>query len=51
MALTLTDIADRLKQLPEVELLELLNISSEEIVDRFMDLIEDNADYLEREVE
>lgn len=50
MALTLMDIADRLKQLPEVELLELLNISSEELVDRFMDLIEDNADYLEREV-
>jgi hypothetical protein len=51
MALTLIDISDRLKQLPEVELLELLDISSEEIVDRFMDRIEDNADNLEREVE
>jgi len=51
MALTLIDISDRLKQLPEVELLELLDISSEEIVDRFMDRIEENADNLEREVE
>jgi len=51
MALTLIDISDRLKQLPEVELLELLDISSEELVDRFMDRIEENADNLEREVE
>jgi len=51
MALTLIDIADRLKQFPEVELLELLDISSEELVDRFMDRIEDNADNLETEVE
>lgn len=50
MALTLIDIADRLKQIPETDLLEMLDISSEEIVDRFMDRIEDNADYLEREV-
>jgi hypothetical protein len=32
-------------------LLELLDISSEDIVERFVDLIEDNFDKLEKEVE
>jgi hypothetical protein len=32
-------------------LLELLEISSEDIVERFIDLIEDNFDKLEKEVE
>jgi hypothetical protein len=32
-------------------LLELLDISSEDLVERFVDLIEDNFDKLEREVE
>lgn len=51
MALTLNDIKDRLKQINEIDLLELLDISSEDIVERFTDLIEDNFDKLEREVE
>lgn len=51
MALTLNDIKDRLKQIDEVDLLELLDINSEDIVERFTDLIEDNFDKLEREVE
>jgi hypothetical protein len=32
-------------------LLELLDISSEDLVERFIDLIEDNFDKLEKEVE
>jgi hypothetical protein len=32
-------------------LLELLEISSEDLVERFIDLIEDNFDKLEKEVE
>jgi hypothetical protein len=32
-------------------LLELLDISSEDLVERFVDLIEDNFDRLEKEVE
>jgi hypothetical protein len=32
-------------------LLELLDISSEDLVERFVDLIEDNFDKLEKEVE
>ena len=51
MALTLHDLKDRLKQIDEVDLLELLDISSEDIVERFIDLIEDNFDKLEKEVE
>lgn len=51
MALTLNDIKDRLKQIDEIDLLELLDINSEDIVERFTDLIEDNFDKLEREVE
>ena len=45
--LTLPDIYDKLKRMDEVTLLELLNIQSTDIVDRFQDLIEDRADYLE----
>ena len=51
MPLTIPEIKERLKQLPELDLLELLEITSEELVERFSDLIEDKADTLEREVE
>ena len=50
MALTLNDICDRLKNLDEVSLLEVLDIASEDIVDRFNDRIEDKADLLEEEL-
>lgn len=49
--LTLTEIMEKLKQIDEVSLLEILDISSEEIVERFADLIEDKADELEAELE
>ena len=45
--LTLPDICDKLARLDEVTLLELLEIRSADIVARFMDEIEDRADYLE----
>lgn len=50
MPLLLHEIRERLKALDEVSLLELLNISSEDIVEMFSERIEDNADKLEREV-
>lgn len=50
MALTIHDICDRLKNLDEISLLEVLDISSEDIVDRFNDKIEDKADELEEEL-
>jgi hypothetical protein len=48
MALTLTDILDRLKQLDELDLIEILGLSSEEIIEKFLDVIEDKADLLEQ---
>jgi|TARA_R110000787_G_scaffold179632_2_gene291509 hypothetical protein len=45
--LTIPDICDKLKRMDEVTILELLEINSEEIVNRFQDKIEDMADYLE----
>jgi len=47
----LTELSDKLKDMDEITLLELLNITAEDIVDRFQDIIEDNAEYLIREVE
>ena len=47
---TLEDMKQQLKQLDEITLLELLNISSEELVDRFEDIIEDKADVLDTEL-
>jgi hypothetical protein len=46
----LHEIKERLIALDEITLLELLNISSEDIVEMFSDKIEDNADRLEKEV-
>ncbi len=40
MALTFEDIKNKLKQMDEVSLLEILQIYSEDIVDRFEDKIE-----------
>ena len=39
MSLTLRDIMERMAQLDEITLLEVLDISSEEIVERFADKI------------
>ena len=49
--LTLEDINDKLKQLDEVTLLETLEITSEDLVDRFADLIEKQQDTLELELD
>jgi hypothetical protein len=51
MPLTLVEIKDRLKQIPEEVLMELLEVTSEDLVEMFSDRIEDNADKLEQEVE
>jgi hypothetical protein len=47
MAYTLRDIIDKLKQFDEVMLLELLDISSEELLERFIDKVENNFEQLE----
>ena len=49
--MTFKDLCDKLKQLPEIDLLEVLEISSEDLVNRFEDFIESKRDYLEDELE
>lgn len=51
MTLTALDIRDRLKQQNEIDLLEILDISSEELVERFGDKIEERRDYFEQDLE
>ena len=51
MALTLREILERLKSLDEVELCDILGLSSDDIVERFADIIEDKMDKLEIEVD
>ena len=49
--MTFKDLCDKLKQLPEIDLLEVLEISSEDLVHRFEDFVEQKRDYLEDELE
>ena len=44
--LTLSDLKEKLLREDEVSLLELLNISSEDILERFMDFVEDRFDQI-----
>ena len=48
--MTLNDIKRALIKIDEISLMEILDISSEDIVDRFEDLIEAKADELEEEL-
>jgi hypothetical protein len=48
MALTLEEIKERMKRWDELSLIEELSIRSEDIVERFDDIIEENADRLEK---
>ena len=49
--MTFLELCDRLKQLDEVLLLEVLEINSGQIVGRFQDVVEDKRDYLEEDLE
>jgi hypothetical protein len=49
--ITLADLINHLKRIDEISLLEVLNINSEEIIDRFIDKIEDNYDKLKEDFE
>ncbi len=49
--LTLRDVIEHLKRIDEVSLLEVLEISSEELCERFVDKIEDKYDTLAEEFE
>lgn len=49
--ITLNQLLDRMKQLDEVYLVELLEITSEDLVDKFTDYIEDNKENIINELE
>lgn len=48
MPLTLEEIKERMKRWDEITIIEELSIRSEDIVERFDDYIEDQADRLEQ---
>lgn len=51
MPLTHQELCEKLKNIDEISLLEILNITSEDIVNRFGDLIENNRDNFEDDLE
>ncbi len=51
MALTILDLFEKPKRLDEISLLEILNITGEELVDRFEDRIEAMFDQLVDEID
>ena len=51
MTLTFEELKEKLQSVDEVTLLELLEIRSDDIVERFEDFIEEQQDKLIREIE
>ena len=49
--LTLSDVIEKLKSIDEISLMEILEISSEDLVDRFEDRIENKYDDLREDFE
>jgi hypothetical protein len=49
MTITLVELFDKLKSIDEVTLMERLEITSEDLVDKFDDRIEDQFDSLSEE--
>lgn len=47
---TFYELCEDLKKLDEITLMELLNLTSEEIVDAFQDKIEDNFERLSKDI-
>lgn len=48
MALTFEEIKERMKRWDEISIIEELSIRSEDLVERFDDIIENQADRLEK---
>ncbi len=51
MSITFEELKEKLQSVDEVTLLELLEIRSDDIVERFEDFIEEQQDKLMREIE
>lgn len=49
--LTLEDVCDRLKQQDEISVMEVLEITSHDLVERFNDFVEMKYDYLVEDLE
>ena len=49
--MTLVDLMEKLKMVEETTLMEMLEISAEDLVDRFVDRIEEKFETLENEVD
>ena len=51
MELTIKELISYLAQQSEEQILELLNLTSQDILERFEDVVEDRYDYLLQELE
>ena len=51
MNLTLAELIEKLSVLDEVDILELLDLTSADILHRFEDVVEDNYDKLIKEID
>jgi hypothetical protein len=49
--LTLAELIEKLSVYNEIDILELLDLTSSDILDRFEDLVEENYDKLIKEIE
>ncbi len=50
MNLTLTELKEKLMQFDELDLIELLDLTSEDILERFEDIVEDKFEILQKEI-
>ena len=48
MNLTLAELKEKLMQFDEIDLIELLNLTSEDILERFEDIVEDKFEILQK---
>jgi hypothetical protein len=50
ITLTLAELKEKLMQFDELDLIELLDLTSEDILDRFEDIVEDKYELLKKEI-
>ena len=50
MNLTLVELKEKLMQFDELDLIELLGLTSEDILERFEDIVEDKFEILQKEI-
>tara|TARA_R110000823_G_scaffold280757_1_gene398955 strand:+ start:246 stop:392 length:147 start_codon:yes stop_codon:yes gene_type:complete len=48
--LTLAELKEKLMQFDEIDLIELLDLTSEDILERFEDIVEDKFETLQKEI-